>query len=91
MKSNLDEMETVWYDFPEVVLIKMADRLHNLQTISGFSIEKQKEYLHETKDLLLPLFKKILKRNHLGHLKSSLETLVQQLSQEIVHIEKRFK
>jgi (p)ppGpp synthase/HD superfamily hydrolase len=33
---------------PCLMLVKMADRLHNIKTIRGFSLEKRREYLRET-------------------------------------------
>lgn len=40
---------------PWVVIIKIADRLHNLVTIRGFGLEKQLEYLEETQGPLLEM------------------------------------
>lgn len=91
MKSNLVHMEIEWMNHLEVVLIKMADRLHNLQTIGGFAKRKQKEYLEETKECLMPLFQEVLKRNHLGHLKKIMETLYKNLTTEIKKVEKHIK
>lgn len=51
-----DEVETLRRLFEvmrkdiRVVIIKLADRLHNLQTISGLSEERQKEFAEETLD-----------------------------------------
>ncbi len=59
MKSNIDEMELLWRRYPETVLIKIADRLHNIRTIKGFSAAKQQEYLAETEHMLLPFFRRI--------------------------------
>ncbi len=89
MKNNLDEMEGVWLYYPEAVIIKMADRLHNLQTIHGFSYNKQREYIKETKQLLLPLFKLIIEKNHLGYLKKPIEILYNKLITEYTMIGKR--
>jgi (p)ppGpp synthase/HD superfamily hydrolase len=44
---------------PEAAIIKMADRLHNLRTLRGTSLQKQKKQIEETKKFLIPLFKKI--------------------------------
>ncbi|MDF2378604.1 MAG: HD domain-containing protein [Candidatus Gracilibacteria bacterium] len=56
MKSNMDEMEIGFGHHPEAVVIKMADRLHNLQTIEGFKPKKQQEYLYESTEVLMPVF-----------------------------------
>ncbi len=61
MKSNLDEMEQHWLAYPEAIVIKLADRIHNLQTVKGFTKEKQARYRSDTESLLIPFFKKILK------------------------------
>ncbi|MDP2691159.1 MAG: HD domain-containing protein [bacterium] len=82
MKGSLDDMEQAWSVHPESVLIKMADRLHNLQTIHGFSPEKQNEYIDETNDMLLPLFERIIKNNRLSYLQKSLLSLYDRLEKE---------
>lgn len=40
----------------EALLVKMADRLHNLWTIDGLPPEKRNEYLVETEQAYLPIF-----------------------------------
>lgn len=52
--SKLQETE----DF-RIILIKMADRLHNLRTLSGTSPEKQSRVVKETKEIYFPLFKRM--------------------------------
>lgn len=47
----------------EVLLIKSCDRLHNLQTLSSLSLEKQQKILKETNDYFFPIFFKILSQN----------------------------
>jgi len=81
-KSNLDEMEMIWGEYPEAVIIKMADRLHNLRTISGFSLPKQHDYLTETTECLLPLFTKILKKIQVGYFKKYMRGLLTKLKHE---------
>lgn len=41
---------------PETLLVKMADRLHNLRTLYGMTPEKQKEIIEETEKTYIPLF-----------------------------------
>ncbi len=40
----------------EAILLKMADRLHNLRTLHGVSADKKQRQINETKELLLPIF-----------------------------------
>lgn len=58
LKSYVYTLETCAIYYPEIILIKMADRLHNLQTIHVFSPKKKEEYLIETTDYLMPIFEK---------------------------------
>jgi len=43
---------------PESLLVKMADRLHNIRTLGARSIAKQKEIIEETRTVYLPLFER---------------------------------
>ncbi len=54
-----------------VIIIKLADRLHNLRTIWVHSEEKQREKAKETLDILTP----IASRLGMNHIKSELEDL----------------
>jgi hypothetical protein len=79
MKSNLDEMENTREEYPEAVLIKMADRIHNLQTLHGFSPKKQQEYLEETQELLIPAFENVLRKNQESRWQKPMQNLLQQI------------
>lgn len=41
-----------------VIIVKFADRLHNLRTLDGVTKEKRERKIKETKELYLPLLKK---------------------------------
>jgi GTP pyrophosphokinase len=45
---------------PDTLLVKMADRLHNLRTLQYTSPEKQSRKIAETQDIYLPLFQRVL-------------------------------
>lgn len=59
-KSNLDEMESVdWSNHNvalETIMLKILDRLDNIETLHGLSIKKQQEQIKETKEDLIPFF-----------------------------------
>jgi hypothetical protein len=44
---------------PETILIKMADRLHNLRTLGNTPPEKQRKQIKETREIYRSLFEKI--------------------------------
>ena len=83
MNSSLSEIGQHWIDYPEATVIKMADRLHNLQTVQAFSLRKQQEYIAETQNLLLPLFRKILKKKGLGELENPISKLLRKIENEV--------
>lgn len=53
-------IETLKQSEPEVILIKMADRLHNLQTLGGLDRWKAEMAISETQGVMFGVFSKIL-------------------------------
>lgn len=62
MQGNLTDLENGFHNYPEAIIIKIADRIHNLQSLHGFNEKKQIEYLDETECFLMPIFKKSAKK-----------------------------
>ncbi|BBM87084.1 HD domain-containing protein [Candidatus Uabimicrobium amorphum] len=82
-KSYLYSLESCAMYYPEVILIKMADRLHNLMTIEVFDFQKQVEYIEETEYYLFPVFRKAM---HFAPCKKPFMIIFRQLEREIKHI-----
>ena len=82
-KSYLYSLESCAIYYPEIILIKMADRLHNLMTIEAFDLQKQVEYIEETEHYLFPVFRKAM---HSAPCKRPFMIIFRQLEREVKHI-----
>lgn len=57
-KRYLKQMFTIQSLEPSVLLIKLADRIHNLETTAALSPTKRRELYAITRDLYLPFFQR---------------------------------
>jgi len=69
--ENLRKMLLVMAKDLRVVIVKMADRIHNLETLAYLTGEKQQENARETLDIYAPLAERL----GMGHIKSQMEDL----------------
>jgi len=70
--ENFRKFYLAMADDTDVVVIKLADRLHNMQTISGLTPLKQIAYAQETRDLYAPLASRL----GMSYIKCELEDIV---------------
>jgi len=56
--ENFRKMFVAMGEDSRIIIVKLADRLHNMRTLGDCSPEKQREYVKETVDFYLPLAKK---------------------------------
>lgn len=87
-QSQLHVLELAWERYPEATMIKIADRLHNLQTLDVFPLKKRREYLQETRKDLIPLFRRILQEGAANKFHSSIGRLLTLLETEVTKAER---
>jgi GTP pyrophosphokinase len=79
--ENVRKMVLAMVDDIRVVLIKLADRLHNLRTLEHLAAERQQQIARETLDIYAP----IAHRLGMGKIRSELEDLAFRYVDPISH------
>ncbi len=79
--ENVRKMVLAMMDDIRVVLIKLADRLHNMRTLKFLSPERQQKIAHETLDIYAP----IAHRLGMGKIRGELEDLAFQYVDPIAY------
>jgi guanosine-3',5'-bis(diphosphate) 3'-pyrophosphohydrolase len=54
----ISQMQRIQSTHPEIMLVKMADRIHNVETSRALEPERRKKMLMQTATLYLPLFER---------------------------------
>lgn len=60
--AYLHRLEEISAVYPSVLLIKMMDRLHNIQTAEALPLERRRRLFIETQEIYLPFFADCLHR-----------------------------
>lgn len=68
----------------DAILVKMADRLHNLRTLNVVDAEKRKRKIEETTEIYYPIFEKVGEKypEEYAYLQSQIEQTISQLQEE---------
>ncbi len=86
-RGEKKEAKVYYHDIsqhPIASIVKGADRIHNHQTISAFTREKQLEYINETENFVLPMLKEA--RNHFPDQELAYENIKHALKGQIEFI-----
>lgn len=73
-RGSIEDLRNIFFAMSRdirVIIIKLADRVHNLETLYGLESERQKRIAHQTLDIYAP----IADRLGIGEIKGQLEDL----------------